>query len=69
MKKTIVALLLVLALSVVSGCVSESPRTERSARRIERRDQTIQSDLEGIPEDVETIWLTEEHQPLSKWEH
>ena len=69
MKKTIVALILVLALSMLSGCISENPRTERSARRIERRDQTIQSDLEGIPEDVEAIWLTEEHQPLSQWEH
>jgi uncharacterized lipoprotein len=69
MKKTIVALILVLAVSMLSGCISENPRTERAARRIERRDQNIQGNLEGIPEDVETFWLNTEPQPLSRWEH
>ena len=69
MKKTIVALILVLALSMLSGCFSENPRTERAARRIERRDRSIQNDLEGVPEDVDTFWLNTEPQPLSRWEH
>ena len=69
MKKIITALLLILALSVVSGCIAENPRTERSARRIERRDQSIQNDLEGLPEDIEAFWLTNEPQSLSRWEH
>ncbi len=69
MKKVMAALLLVLALSIVSGCALENPRTERAARRIERRDQSIQNDLEGLPEDVETLWLTNEPQHLSRWDH
>ena len=69
MKKTIVALILVLALSMLSGCISENPRTERAARRLERRDHSIQSGLDGLPEDVETFWLNTEPQPLSRWEH
>ncbi len=69
MKKIVVVLLLVLALGIVSGCAPENPRTERAARRIERRDQSIQRGLEGLPEDVETFWLTDEPGHLSRWEH
>ena len=69
MKRIMAALLLVLALSMVSGCIAENPRTERSARRIERRDQSIQNDLEGLPEDIEAFWLTNEPQSLSRWQH
>jgi len=68
MKKIVVVLLLVLALGIVSGCAPEGPRTERTARRIERRDQSIQGGLEGLPEDVETFWLTNEPGRLNKWE-
>ncbi len=69
MKRLLAILLLVLALSIVSGCAPEGPKTERTARRIERRDLRIQSDLEGLPEDVETFWLTDEPGHLSRWEH
>ena len=69
MKKVMAVLLLVLAVGFVSGCAPESTRTERNARRIERRDRVIQSDLEGLPEDVETLLLTDEPQNFSRWEH
>ena len=69
MKRIITALLVVLALSMVSGCIADNPRTERSARRIERRDQSIQNDMEGFPEDIEAWWLTNEPQSLSRWQH
>ncbi len=69
MKKVMAVLLLVLALGIVSGCAPENPRTERSARRIERRDRSIQTGLEGLPEDVETLLLTDKPQNLSKWDH
>ena len=68
MKKIVAVLLLVLALAIVSGCAPEGPQTERTARRIERRDQSIQRDLEGLPEDVETFWLTNEPGHLNRWE-
>ncbi len=69
MKKVMAVLLLVLALGFVSGCAPENSRTERNAQRIERRDRVIQSGLEGLPEDVETLLLTDESQNLSRWEH
>lgn len=69
MKKIMALLLSILALVIVSGCGGENPRTERSARRIERRDQTIQRNLEGLPEDIEVFWLTDEPQRYSRWEH
>ena len=69
MKKVMAVLLLVLALGIVSGCAPENPRTERNARRIERRDRTIQSGLEALPEDVETLLLTDKPQNLSRWDH
>ena len=68
MKKIVQVLLLVLALGIVSGCAPGGPKTERTARRIERRDQAIQRDLEGLPEDVETLLLTDEPGHLNRWE-
>ncbi len=69
MKKIVVVLLLVFALGIVSGCAPEGPRTERAARRMERRDRSIQSDLEELPEDVETFWLTDGPGHFNRWEH
>ena len=69
MKKIVSMLLLVLALGIVSGCAPEGHKTERTARRIERRDRSVQSDLEGLTEDVETFWLTDEPGHLNRWEH
>ena len=69
MKKVMAVLLLILALGFVSGCAPENPRTERNARRIERRDRAIQGGLEGLPEDIETLLLTDESQNLSRWDH
>ena len=68
MKRLLAILLLVLALGIVSGCAPNGPKTERTARRIERRDLSIQSDLEGLPEDVETFWLTHDSWRLSRWQ-
>ena len=64
MKRLLAVLLLILALGIVSGCGAKS---ERSARRVERRNRTMRRDLEGIPEDVETFWLYDEPGHLDKW--
>ncbi len=69
MKKVMAVLLLVLALGFVSGCAPENPRTERNVRRIQRRDRAIQAGLEALPEDIETLLLTDEPQSLSRWDH
>ncbi len=65
MKKLLAVLLLVLALGMVSGC---GPKTERTARRLERRDRTFRRELEALPEDIETFLLYNEPQHLSRWE-
>lgn len=67
MKRLLAILLLILALGIVSGCGSKGSRSERSARRIERRNQTISRDLEGLPEDIETFWLYDEPGHLNRW--
>ena len=67
MKRLMAILLLVLALSIISGC---GPKTkgERAARREERRDLALRRDWEGIPEDWESIWLYGQPMHLGRWE-
>ena len=67
MKRLMAILLLVLALSIISGCGPKT-KTERAARREERRDRTIRRELQGLPEDIETFWLTDDPQHLNRWE-
>ena len=66
MKKILAVLLLVLALGIVNGC---GPKTERTARRLERHQRAVQSDSEALPEDLETFWLTDEPGQLNRWDH
>ena len=65
MKTLWVMLLLVLGLSVVAGC---EPKDERSARRIERRNQTIRKDLDALRDDWEVFWMTDEPSHLGRYE-
>ncbi len=68
MKRLMAVLLLVLALGIISGCAPKGPKTERTARREDRRDLALRRDWEGIPEDWETFWLYNEPMHLSWWE-
>jgi len=65
MKTFLAMLLLILGLGIVSGC---QPKDERSARRVEQRNQVIHRDLEGLQDDWETFWLTDEPLHLNRWE-
>ena len=65
MKIFLAMLLLIIGLGIVSGC---EPKDEPSARRIERRNQVIHRDLEGLQDDWETFWLTDEPLHLNRWE-
>ena len=65
MKRLMAILLLVLALGIISGC---GPKLERTARREERRDLTLRRDLEGIPDDWESLWLYGQPMHLGRWE-
>ena len=66
MKIFLATVLLVLGLSVLLGC---EPKDERSARRIEQRNQAIRTDLEALPDDWETFWLTDEPSRLSRYDN
>jgi len=65
MKKLLAAILLALVMLIVSGC---GPKTERTVRREEQRNQTIRRNLEGLPQDIEVFWMTDEPLRLSRWE-
>ena len=67
MKRLMAVLLLVLALGIISGCAPKGPKTERTARRIERRNRAMSRDLEAIPEDIETFWLYDHPGHLNRW--
>ena len=66
MKRLMAILLLVLALGIISGC--GGPKTERAARRQERRALALRRDREALPEDVESILLYGEPMHLGRWE-
>ena len=68
MKKILAVLLLVLALGIVNGCGPKRSSTERSARRLEQHQRTVQRDSEALPEDLETFWLTNEPGHLNRWD-
>ena len=65
MKTFLAVLFLVLGLGIVSGC---EPKDERSARRVEMRNQTIQRNMVGLQDDWETFWLMDEPLHLNRWE-
>ena len=66
MKIFLAMVLLVLGLGILAGC---APKDERSARRIEERNRTIRSDLDGLQDDWQTFWLTDEPSRLSRYDN
>ena len=71
MKRLMAVVLLVLAMGIVSGCGPKKKttiKTERAARREERRDLAVRREWEGIPDDWESIWLYGQPMRLGRWE-
>lgn len=65
MKAILAVLLLLVGLAFAVGCETKS---ERNARRIEQRNRVIRRNLEGIPDDIEAILLTDEPLRLGEYE-
>ena len=66
MKLFLTMILLVLGLGILAGC---EPKDERTARRIEERNRSIRTDLEALPDDWETFWLTDQPSRLSRYDN
>ena len=66
MKIFMTVVLLVLGLGILVGC---EPKDERSARRIEERNRAIRTDLDGLQDDWQTFWLTDEPSRLSRYDN
>ena len=66
MKTFMTVVLLVLGLGVLAGC---EPKDERSARRIEERNRAIRTDLDGLQDDWQTFWLTDEPSRLTRYDN
>ena len=66
MKIFLALLLLLLGLGIMAGC--GQPKDERSARRIETRNEAIRRDLNNLPHDWELFWMTDEPSHLSRWD-
>ena len=65
MKRVLALVMVILALAAVTGC---GPKTERTVRREEQRNRTIQRNLEELPQDIEVFWLTDEPLHLNRHE-
>jgi len=66
MKIFLAMVLLVMGLGILVGC---APKDERSARRIEERNRAIRTDLDGLQDDWQTFWLTDEPSRLSRYDN
>ena len=66
MKIFLAMVLLVMGLGVLVGC---EPKDERSARRIEERNRSIRTDLDGLQDDWQTFWMTDEPSRLSRYDN
>ena len=66
MKIFLAMVLLVLGLGILVGC---GPKDERSARRIEERNRAIRTDLDGLQDDWQTFWMTDEPSRLSRYDN
>ena len=68
MKRVLALAMVILALALVTGCAHDEPKTERTVRREEQRDRTIQRNREELPHDIEVFWLTDEPLHLNRHE-
>jgi hypothetical protein len=67
MKIFLALVLLVMGLGILVGCGPKDD--ERSARRIEERNRAIRTDLDGLQDDWQTFWLTDEPSRLSRYDN